>query len=480
MVPGLRDTRTPFSVGLLWSGTFWLIFFLIPEQDWRDSRIKPVVEPLQVLPDQLLLAFGIFLIYLLGVLLEMFSRIFWGLCMVALVLIFLFLVFAPFRSAGAAFSLILVILIAFATYVALAASRTRRKLVDEPYRKVLEDTALQSLESVGGGMVAFFRQVREIAEPDYGNFQELLKADLELAFGENKRILDNALKVLTSETLSKAAEAVHLSNREVYPFATGEQRPKIARADDISLLGFYIRRDDDIAEIARLAMAQKLKEDSAAQVEFAGAVFNLKAQRDRLRARMEQAEVALRVNYKDLHNEIDRVRSEGEFRKGVAWPLMAFLIAAVLTIYDFLGFRVTLGAGVMLGVAAVGAGAMIHAAGVERTRRASQLLYACLLQNLVGVTREKLYGDELFIPLERPRIERAPEIRRKIKEIAREAALQRLNQIASRLRSKSPQAVSAAVAPPPDSNLISQLGKDEDQALSQSGLEMVGREPRVE
>jgi hypothetical protein len=463
VVPGLRDTRTPFSVGLLWSGTLWLIFFLVPEQDWRNSHIEPVVEPLQALPDQLLLVFGIFLIYLLGVLLEMLSRIFWGLCMIALVLLSIALVFAAFRSVGAALSLIFVILIAFAIYVALAASRMRRKLLDEPYWKVLEDTTLQSIESIGGRIAAFFRQVREIAEPDYGNFQELLKTDLESAFGENPGILDNALKVMTSDTLSKAAEAVYLSNREVYPFATEEQKPRIVRADDISLLSFYIRRDDSIAKVARAAIAQKLKEDSAARVEFAAAVFNLKAQRDRLRARMEQAEVVLRVNYKDLHNEIDRVRSEGEFRKGVAWPLTAFSIAAVLTIYDFLGLRVTVGAGLMLVVAAVGAGVMIHAAGAERTRRASQLLYACLLQNLVGVTREKLYGDELFIPLERPRIERTPEIRRKIKEILREAALQRLNKIASRLRSKSPQAVLGAVPPPQDSNLKIQ-GKDEDEA----------------
>ncbi|SCG48727.1 hypothetical protein [Micromonospora coxensis] len=470
VVPGLRDTRTPFSVGLLWSGTLWLIFFLIPKQDWRSSQIKPVVEPLQDLPDQILLVFGLFLVYLLGILLEMLSRIFWGLCTLAFVLFVAGVILLTFRSTRAAVSLSLLLLFAFVSYVALAASRLRRKLQDEPYLKVLEDTTFQVLESLGARIATFFRQVREIAEPDYGSFQELLKTDLELAFGENPDILNNALEAMTPATLSKATEATRVSNHDLYAFASEAEKPKIVRASDASLLNFYIRRDERIAQLAREAMAQKLREESTARVEFAIAVFNLAAQRDRLRARMEQAEVALRVNYKDLYNEIDRIRSEGEFRKGVSWPLAAFSISAVLTIYDFLGFRVTSNGVVLLVFAACAAGVMIYAAGTGRTRRANQLLYACLLQNLVGVTREKLYGDELFIPLERPRIERTPEIRRRVKEILRQATLHGLDRVASRIRPNSPQGASGASPDPKDSDLLAQITSRDESKVTRNHM----------
>ncbi|MDT0533244.1 hypothetical protein RM555_30070 [Micromonospora sp. DSM 115977] len=444
-------------MGLLWSGTLWLIFFLIPEQDWRSPQVKSVAEPLQDFPDQILLAFGIFLIYLLGILLEMLSKIFWGLCIFASALFAVGALLFTFRTTRAAVSLSLLLLVAFVSYVALAASRLRRKLQDEPYSKVLEDTTFQILESAGGRIAGFFRQVREIAEPDYGNFQELLKADLELAFGENRDILNNALEVMTPATLGRAVEATNVSNHDLYVFAENAEKPKIARANDASLLKFYIRRDPRIAQLARQALRQKLKEEPTAQIEFATTVFNLAAQRDRLRARMEQAEVALRVNYKELYNEIDRVRSEGEFRKGVAWPLAAFSISSVLTIYDFLGFRVTDGVVVMLAIVALVSAGMIHSAGAGRTRRANQLLYACLLQNLVGVTREKLYGEELFIPLERPRIERTPEIRRKVKEILRQAALRGLDRIASRIKPKSSRSALESSPDPRDSDLLGQL-----------------------
>ena len=470
VVPGLRDTRTPFSVGLLWSGTLWLIFFLIPEQDWRNSQIKPVVEPLRELPEQILLVFGLFLIYLLGILLEMLSKIFWALCTLAFVLFCVAMVLATFKSTRAAVSLSLLILFGFVSYVALAASRLRRKLQDEPYLKVLEDTTFQVLESLGGRIAAFFLQVREIAEPDYGNFQELLKSDLELAFGENPNILDNALKVMSPATLSRATEATRITNHDLYAFARNADKVKVARANDPTLLKFFIRRDRAVARLAREAMARRLKEDSAARVDFAIAVFNLSAQRDRLRARMEQAEVALRVNYKDLYNEIDRVRSEGEFRKGVAWPLAAFSITAVLTIYDFLGFRLTDTAAVLLTFAACVTGAMIYSAGTGRTRRANQLLYACLLQNLVGVTREKIYGDELFVPLERPHIERTPEIRRRIKEILRQAALYGLDRIASRIRPKPSKDASGSLPASTDSDLAAQLAsRNEGGAVRERG-----------
>ncbi|SCF35775.1 hypothetical protein GA0074695_6032 [Micromonospora viridifaciens] len=435
IVPGIRDTRTPFAVGLLWAAFLWLLYFNLPPQSWNETRLQEIAAPLTKLPVELRIAFGIFLVYLLGVCMEMVARAFHVLLLMAGTLALASAVLALLVQPGPAWSAFLMLCLVFLTYTTLETRRLLRKMPDEPFRTVFEDTALQAVTRFLGSVSHAFTSLREKAEPDFGNFQELLKTDLERAFGEDTSILPAAVERLSPAMLSRAAEAVLLKAENLYPFATSaEEKAKLSQATDIALLKFYIRDDANIATLARKALLQELHDSPEARASFATTVFALSGLRSRLRGRMEQAEVALRVNYRELHNEIDRTRSEGDFRKGVALPLAALLTISIITVARALGRAPTVesvGVPIALSLAAAG---VVFIAGTQKSKRAHQLLYACLLENIVGVTREKLYGKELFVPLEITRIERPARIRRHARDLLREAALRALTRATEKVR----------------------------------------------
>ncbi len=222
--------------------------------------------------------------------------------------------------------------------------------------------------------------------------------------------------------LSRVSEAVYLSASDLYNKVGESSQEKLRKATTPALLAYYVRDNEEIAEAAREALRDRLNVDPQSRFTFAQTVFPIDEMRARLKNRMSQAEIALRANFRELHDEIDRTRAEGEFRKGICFPIAALLTAVSASLAKAFAAQrldeITLAAATVSFVVAL----IIYAAGARRTKEANQLLYACLLQNIVGVTRENLYGKQIFVPAESIRITPLPGIRHKLAELLRERA----------------------------------------------------------
>ncbi|MGC5033964.1 hypothetical protein [Micromonospora sp. DT229] len=70
IVPGLRDARTPFAVGLIWAITGWLAMSLLPRSVMDEPIIADAVAQIRMLPTEVAISVAAFLIYISGILLN--------------------------------------------------------------------------------------------------------------------------------------------------------------------------------------------------------------------------------------------------------------------------------------------------------------------------------------------------------------------------------------------------------------------------
>src|SRR4051794_24369942 len=125
IIPGIRDMRTPLAVGVMWTLTAWVAFYLLPKNVFDGRQVQPLVETANKLPAELRVSIALLLIYTMGVFLEAFGRFLYTSLVVATVGGVVALICYELKYSGL-FALLLLGLLAFGIVVLLGAVWRRR------------------------------------------------------------------------------------------------------------------------------------------------------------------------------------------------------------------------------------------------------------------------------------------------------------------------------------------------------------------
>ncbi|MEH1130671.1 hypothetical protein [Micromonospora sp. CPCC 206061] len=441
VIPGLRDTRTPLAVGALWVIALWIGFALIPDSTLEPSKVQVMISPLKAVPIELTVAIGILVTYVFGIFMEMLSRHFrkllFGSFLVGwTVMMMIVLGTEPLLDQfwSIITSLVSVLAVMFAAVTVVEFVRLRKSAS-------MGDAVAYSVEETARVFVEFFarryRDIRAIFRPDRGSFEELLGIELEDIFGNDPEMLLNAMRQINGGVLSDAAVSMGLSVEKLHDAASGEQRTKIQALRPDDLIRYILRDDPEMEALARGVMLQEITTYPAARRAFAATIYNMDALKENLHVRLDQAEVDLRANAPDLFQEYDRLRAEGEFRRGVSLPMCAILSGLGVLLFDLFSLRLTTSWLVTLLAAAAVVGLTLHSAGSRRLTEANRLLYSCVKRGKANLGERRLFGSELFIPTETTVLPRTSLVSYKIREVRNALILRTLGWALSKLRAQT-------------------------------------------
>ena len=65
IVPGVREARTPFAIGVLWALTGWLGCSFLPQKVWQAGEVTQLASQAAKIPNEAKLALATFLVYVL-------------------------------------------------------------------------------------------------------------------------------------------------------------------------------------------------------------------------------------------------------------------------------------------------------------------------------------------------------------------------------------------------------------------------------
>jgi hypothetical protein len=431
IIPGIRETRTPFTVGLLWALTTWVACSLLPAHVWHKAVFHQAGTQLGKLPAEVLIGLAALLIYIFGILMQGIgsgiSRLGWPVLMIAYALYIAYLLVDVLLRLTIAAMMV-------ASVLLLCASALR-------YRRVRPSSFWDSVEASATSAVIpmtrrFHRLVtfyREAIESHRALFEELSHEDLEAYYASHPAFLGEKIHELDQPVLYEAALRAGLTLPEIaaeQDSATGGIPGAAKSLSDLRLHRHqHDREDGDI----RRALITKLNRSREAREAFA-AVLDLSAQRDSLHRRLEQADHQLRSTCQELYAEYDRVRAEGEFRTGIAFPVAA-LIAAVAAKWHA-EFNTGHGHGpfyTLIGVAAL-AWIVIGFGGSRQTGAAKRMLYAAIRDKTITVADDQHVGEPIFVYKPLPDISRPALLRHAVRTRTRRMARRPLEWILPELR----------------------------------------------
>src|SRR5262249_55245273 len=138
IIPGIRETRTPLVVGILWVGVAWVLSFLVPRHVWQFDALNTPIHQIQRLPTEVVVSITLLLIYIFGVILDFVGAFIRKVIRLAFLLIglagFVPLAVLLIRSWQGWLLAALII----SMYLRLEVSRQRRREPGKPFLEVLE------------------------------------------------------------------------------------------------------------------------------------------------------------------------------------------------------------------------------------------------------------------------------------------------------------------------------------------------------
>ncbi|MEU8337803.1 hypothetical protein [Micromonospora tulbaghiae] len=393
VIPGLREARTPFAVGLIWSLAGWVACSLLPSTVWQKPIFITAASQIAKIPQEVSISVLIFAIYVAGILLEAVGRMIKGIA-IGLFYMAAFLTVMSFASATVP-QLLFVAVLLLALLFIYAFARQRR-LGGASYRDVIEDTILSGGLSLAGRIEAWIRIIRHSFEADKEVFDALVVEELELYFQRNDSYLNGVLGGLDDDQLFQAAFGVGLTLEEVYAVSETSDRDELRGFKVLSDVRLARRHSDIGFSDVRLALELRLKRSVDDRAKFASVALEFDELRKILRRRLLRAELQLRVDNADLFGEYDRIKAEGELRAAIAVPV-AVLLALVaykwhLTFnadssltplwFLFFGCAVT--------------GVTLTMAGRGQTIKSNRILYSSVRTGLISVRQdEEIRADAL-------------------------------------------------------------------------------------
>jgi hypothetical protein len=393
-----------------------------------------MVKPIAAVPIELTVAVGILVTYVFGIFMEMLGRHFRK------------LLFGSFLVGGAGmtlitmgaepvldlfWSLVTIVLVVYAGVTVVEFVRLRQfASLGVTLAHSVEETA-----RLFGKFFAYnYRNAMTILRPDRASFEELLSVELEDVFANDLEMLPKAVRQINGGVLSDAALAMGLPVEKVHDAASDEQKKKIEAVRRDDLLRYIIRDDSEMEALVRNVMLHEIDINPAARRAFVATVYNMEALKQNLHVRLDQAEVDLRANAPDLFQEYDRLRAEGEFRRGVSLPTLGILAGLGVLLFDLFSLRLTTGWLVILLAGAAVIGSALHSAGSRKLIEANRLLYSCVKREVITLGERKLFGSELFIPTETSVLPRTSPVAYQMREFRNALIMKALGWAISRLR----------------------------------------------
>ncbi len=413
VVPGLREARTPFAVGVVWVLAAWICLPLVPENVRSNGQVVQVVHELSSLSPELKIGLGAFLIYLLGVLLEALGRASQVVLKIGALLSPALILLLDYRSV--LFSAMDVAVLALIVGVVSAFVRTLwrlGKLEGVAFRELFKDALELQWSLVSEVAKAYFSRVRLSWEPEFRIYNELVQVTLDSYLRKDPHFLQEYVAELTASELGRAAQAIGIRADDLIENADDEVRSMI-EAEEISiLLRFRLQGNGGLGRAVRHAVEARIRDDVEAQLAFANVRFSQEGLRARLRASLERAAVQLRASdHRELYEEYDRLSAEGAFRIGLSVPLAVLAGALVLRAYE---------AGILLThdqrdvlfaiSASFAVGVVIWITGNAKSKEAKRVLYSAVRLGVVDMKLDDLLHIDIeakaVLPSE-PRISRA-------------------------------------------------------------------------
>jgi hypothetical protein len=385
--------RTPLAVGVIWALTFWVLSLSLPPAFWSASLLRSVGSQVSRTPFELDLSIAILVVYIVGVVLEALGKLILGifrfglgvtlvasiLAIVAITVRFLWYLplTAMFLVAGYAFLL-------------------HRRGDGRPYKQVLHDILLEAWARIATPFHSYALEIARSFVPDYRMFKELAKFELEEYFAKNPDFLKNAVNDLDDLMLKRALEMVGVTLADVAGHVAEASRTTVFAAPSIVDLWSATIANEAFRDAMKAALYSVLERSAAVRQVFAESCLDTEGLNDALRGSIREAETRFRVDQSDLFADFDRLKAEGEFRSGVAVPVAALVGACAYTWQRHLDGghgRVIFWALVASAVI----GVVLDQRGALKTRKARQLLYSCIRQELVKILRTKRFGKPILV-----------------------------------------------------------------------------------
>ncbi|SCF41415.1 hypothetical protein GA0070561_6436 [Micromonospora saelicesensis] len=361
-----------------------------------------MVAPLGKLPVELLVSMAIFFAYVLGVFLEMISRFFRLITIAGVLGIFAVTSLAQLFSQSSLITLAQIGGFLFAALTLVNAARLFTRMKADGLAAVIAFSIEETASQIAGAIRAYWGRVRRGFQPDYSTLREILEQEVIGKFGKNKDLLPDTVQQMDVNSVSVAAEAMGISVARIHEIADDATKKLISSTESQVLFRYYIRKNQHLEALVRQVIDEDLHKSTGAQWAFAQAVYDLEPMRKRLRQRLNQADVDLRKDYPEIFQECDRIRAEGEFRRGISVPLMILLTALAVLALRLIGIPVSFDALVIPIAGAMVVGGSVHLAGSHKIKESDAILYSCIKRGLVKLGEEAIFGDDLMKPTEPP------------------------------------------------------------------------------
>ncbi|WP_097319074.1 hypothetical protein [Paractinoplanes atraurantiacus] len=431
IVPGLRDARTPFSVGLIWAITGWLAASLLPSAVWDKTIFADASTQIAKLPTEVTISVAVFFVYVAGILLNAALGAIRALVMFAAGLAGVVLVLVVMLAVARFF---LVYVFCALMIVALWALLRWKRLATGTYWSSLEDCLGTVFRVIAGKADQAYAHMRHAYEADSPIFDELVDQELELYFDRNPEFLPDAVAKLSRKALYQTSNAVGVTLADVHAVADPHQRQRFQALRNLDDLHLSRRKsadhaDDDLRQVLR----EHLSNSADARRAFARSALDYSELRGILRRRLERAELVLRSEKPDVFMDYDRVRAEGELRAAVGLPVAALLAIAAYKWHlvfhadkSMTPFYWLCGGAILIGV-------VLHGTGESLIKKSNRMLYISVRTELITIKQDEGFNEGVFVFSERPAgLARTSIARFVVRQATREAT----ERIASRILPK--------------------------------------------
>ncbi|HET6483455.1 MAG TPA: hypothetical protein VFG35_25930 [Actinoplanes sp.] len=264
----------------------------------------------------------------------------------------------------------------------------------------LADVFSSAVDSVRHPLMSFGERIRVLLGPEHLPYQEILKREVEDYYAAEPQTLLDAAENISPNLLSNVAVSMNISLERMHHLANDEQKKMIETTPHETMLQYRVRRIPEVTELARQIVIEQLKTDSNARFQFTTQVFNLGPMHESLQGRIEDAKVYLRKENNELYQEYDRMVAEGEFRRGVAIPLLGLIAVVSIAALKSLSIPVETQNLTIPAITAIVISGSIYRAGTNRLRESLAFMYSCVNSGYAGLGERKIFGEAMFVPQE--------------------------------------------------------------------------------
>lgn len=389
LLPGVRDARLPLAAGLIWALVGALALRYVPEPIKQGDLANSIRAVASAVPEPVLVGVGLFGAYLLGVVLTQLGQ-------VVLKLLSGLTNLAPIVAGGLiVFGLLAVIfrllLVAVAAMAVLAWRESKK-----PGATSYVDLISTDFTRLCVWCLRFWsdrwRELQVAWDPSRDQIALMVREESARTLATSQSVRSGLIDRIPRGMLWDAVRATNLQDTEFQRVLTRSASP--VKAVPLAQAVRRIKRQPEIEASIRAALEEKIATHSEARHGLMRAVVNSSRLLADVRGRVDRAHVQLRAQYEGIYNEYDRLRSEGEFRTGIALPLTALISVMTYSLVDELGVSNEKSM-VFYGIALVTGLAMLIA-GDSKKAEAASLLYSSVLQRLVSPSDTRVYGIEFF------------------------------------------------------------------------------------